>query len=211
MTNENTQDNDAPAPKKKTWLWIVGGVVVLGLFGSIFSGGNDNDTADAPASVSEDEAEAIQQEEEDADESDVQIPESFNTVEELEAAIIATLGDETNTGLDRDVVVRFDSEESLLVVTFVANENLTTNMTRRGMWRDIASIFDLARKWDPVDELTVTAQYPLISNLGEELGPQDVLTAYFDTEVYPRINTDNLPGERLGEAATFVRVHPALQ
>jgi hypothetical protein len=79
------------------------------------------------------------------------------------------------------------------------------------MWRDIGKIFDLARKWEQVEELTVTAQFPLISNLGEELGPQDVVTAYFDTEVYPRINTENLPGARLGDAASFVRVHPALQ
>lgn len=206
MSDDNASANNEAAPKKKTWLWIVGGILGVGLVGSIISGPGDSDTAGDTTREETSTNEEIVEEEVEFEE-----PASYASIGELEDAILRQLGDETNTGLAREVTLTFDGENNWLNVTFVANENLTSNMTRRGIWRDIGTIFDLTRKWDQVEELTVTAKFPLISNLGEELGPQDVVTAYFDPEVYPRINTDNLPGERLGDAASFVRIHPALQ
>lgn len=206
MSDDNASANNEAAPKKKTWLWIVGGILGVGLVGSIISGPGDSDTVGDTSREETSTNEEIVEEEVEFEE-----PTSYASIGELEDAIIRQLGDETNTGLAREVTLTLDGENNWLNVTFVANENLTSNMTRRGIWRDIGTIFDLTRKWDQVEELTVTAKFPLISNLGEELGPQDVVTAYFDPEVYPRINADNLPGERLGDAASFVRIHPALQ
>lgn len=206
MTDDTAPQDTSSAPKKKTWLWVVGGVVALGLVGSMISGGNDAEDAASP----EEPAAETSQETTDED-AEFEEPDSYSDIVELEAAINRELGEETNMDLPRDVTLTFDEESNWLSVSFVANENLTTNMTRSGMWRDIGKVFDLARKWEQVEELTVTAQFPLINNLGEELGPQDVVTAYFDPDVYPRINTANLSGDRLGEAASSVRVHPALQ
>lgn len=220
MTGETTSEDKAPGAKKKTWLWVVGGLLVVGFIGSTLGGGDADTDASPPPAVADGNGDGDgdgqvtgeeQDEEEAAEPAEPVTPEIITSIEQLEAALSSEIGDETNMGLPRDITVALDDESNWLSVTFVANENFTTNLTRSGMWRDIGTIFDLARKWDQVEELTVTAQFPLLSNLGEELGPQDVLTAYFDTEVYPRINTANLSGERLGDAASFVRVHPALQ
>lgn len=53
------------------------------------------------------------------------------------------------------------------------------------MWRDIGAFFDLARKLHQVEELIVAARFPRGSHIGEELGLQDVLAAYFGSEVCP--------------------------
>jgi hypothetical protein len=132
-------------------------------------------------------------------------------MEELKAAIENELGTETNMGLPRELVVELDETDGWLNIRFVMNENLTSNLTLAGAWREIGLVFDLARKADFVKELTVQTSFPLINNLGEELGPQPVVTVYFDADVYPRINRDNLPGDRLGDGATSVAIHPAFR
>jgi hypothetical protein len=139
------------------------------------------------------------------------VPSSFETLEELTAAVETELGEETNMGLPRELVVDFDEEDGWLNVRFVLDENLTTGLTRSGAWLDIRNIFELARKAEFVKELTVQTSFPLVNILGEELGPQPVVTAYFDAEVFPRINLENLPGDRFENAATSVAIHPAFQ
>lgn len=222
MTDTAKPQTDRQAEGKKkqipTWVWIVAGILVIGLIGQAF-GGNDeepgsatsDETVVAPEEETSDDPRVDSAEEEAAEPEPEPVPESFSSIEEMEAALHAELGEETNMGLPRELSVEFDETDGWLNVSFVINENFTTDSTRRGAWREIGQTFEFARKVDFVNELTVTAKFPLISELGAELGPQDVVLAYFDPEVYPRINVENLPGDRLGDAATAVQVHPALQ
>ena len=113
--------------------------------------------------------------------------------------------------LPRDLSIEFEEEDGWLNVSYVLDENFTVGLTRSGAWSDIHRIFELARKADFVKELTVASQFPLINNLGEELGPQNVVVAYFDPEVYPRVNLENIRGEALYDAATEVMIHQAFQ
>jgi hypothetical protein len=206
-TNQGeTNETDSAPPKKKvpTWVWVVSGVLVFGLI--LQSCGGDTPPAeDDTASESETE------ETEPAEPEEPVVPSSFATLEELTAALENELGEETNMGLPRELVVDFDEEDGWLNVRFVLNENLTTGLTRSSAWRDIRNVFELARKADFVNELTVQTSFPLINQLGEELGPQPVVTAYFDAEVFPRMNLKNLPGDRFENAATSVTIHPAFQ
>lgn len=222
MTDTANPQTDGPADGKKkkipTWVWIVAGVLVLGLIGQAFDGddeesesGTAEESVVAPEENISGNPGADVAEEESAEPEPEPVPESFSSIEEMESALQAELGEETNMGLPRELSVEFDETDGWLNVSFVINENFTTDSTRRGAWTEIGQTFEFARKVDFVNELTVTAKFPLISELGEELGPQNVVLAYFDAEVYPRINVENLPGERLGEAATTVQVHPALQ
>ncbi len=208
MSEEKTPNETNSAPVKKkvpTWVWIVAGVLVFGLILQSCGGDDPSETDDSSA---QSEVAAPEAEEEP---QEVVAPSSFANLEELETALALELGEETNMGLPRELALEFDEEDGWLNVSFVINENFTTNMTRRGAWREIATVFDYARKADFVNELTVSTKFPLINNLGEELGPQNVVVAYFDSEVFPRINPNNLPGESLGDAATSVMVHPALR
>lgn len=207
----DTSDTESSPQKKKvpTWVWIVAGVLVFGLIlqscgGDTPAEEEDTDATSESEAVVEDEAPPVEPEE-------PVVPSSFATMEELKAAIENELGTETNMGLPRELVVELDETDGWLNIRFVMNENLTSNLTLAGAWREIGLVFDLARKADFVKELTVQTSFPLINNLGEELGPQPVVTVYFDADVYPRINRDNLPGDRLGDAATSVAIHPAFR
>jgi len=202
---------DASETKKKkipVWVWIVGGVLVLGGIGSLLGGEDDpvSTEAESPSAAEEVDAGAETLEEEPALE-----PTSFANIQELEAAIESEFGGQTNMDLPRDLSVGFEEESGWLNVSYVLDENFTKGLTRSGAWSDIHRIFELARMSDFVNELTVAGMFPLINNLGEELGPQNVVVAYFDPEVYPKINLDNLIGERLSGAATNVVIHPAFQ
>ncbi len=207
---DETNKTDSATQKKKvpTWVWIVAGVLVFGLI--LQSCGEDTPDVEQEESTSESET-VVEEEIKPEEPEEPVVPSSFETLEELTAAVENELGEETNMGLPRELVVDFDEEDGWLNVRFVLNENLTTGLTRSGAWRDIRNIFELARKADFVKELTVQTSFPLINNLGEELGPQPVVTAYFDAEVFPRMNLENLPGDRFENAATFVAIHPAFQ
>lgn len=201
--SEETQ----PAEKKKTPLWIpiVIAVLVVGFIGSLFDSGEE-ETAVEPETVAEEQVS-----EEPAVEEEPAEPTSFATMAELESAISAEFGGMTNMDLPRELSFTFEEEDGWLNVSYVLDENFSVGLTRSGAWSDIHRIFELARKADFVKELTVTSRFPLINNLGEELGPQDVVIAYFDAEVYPRVNLENIFGEDLAGAATSVMIHPALQ
>lgn len=207
---DETNETDSATTKKKvpTWVWVVSGVLVFGLILQSCGG----DTPDAAEDESTSESETVVEEEVEPEEPEEPVvPTSFETLEELTAAVENELGEETNMGLPRELVVDFDEEDGWLNVRFVLNENLTTGLTLSSAWRDIRNVFALARKADFVNELTVQTSFPLINELGEELGPQPVVTAYFDAEVFPRMNLENLPGDRFENAATSVAIHPAFR
>jgi hypothetical protein len=196
-----------PPEKKKTPLWmpIVIGLLVVGFIGSLFDSGEE-ETAVEPETITEEQAA-----EEPAVEEEPAEPTSFATLAELEAAISSEFDGMTNMDLPRELSVEFEEADGWLNVSYVLDENFTVGMTQSGAWSDIHRIFELARKADFVKELTVASQFPLINNLGEELGPQNVVVAYFDAEVYPRVNLENIFGEDLSGAATSVMIHPAFQ
>jgi hypothetical protein len=193
--------------KKKTPLWIpiVIGVLIVGFINSLFDSGEEDAVVEPETVAEEQAAEEPTVEEEPAE------PTSFATLAELEAAISAEFGGMTNMDLPRDLSIEFEEEDGWLNVSYVLDENFTVGLTRSGAWSDIHRIFELARKADFVKELTVASQFPLINNLGEELGPQNVVVAYFDPEVYPRVNLENIRGEALYDAATQVMIHQAFQ
>lgn len=209
-TSDTNKSESSPEKKKvPTWVWIVAGVLVFGLI--LQSCGGDTPPAEEDSEATSETEAVVEEEPEPVEPEEPVVPTSFATLDELRAAIENGLGPETNMGLPRELVVVLDEEDGWLNVRFVMNENLTSNLTLSSAWRQIGDIFDLARKADFVNELTIQASFPLINNLGEELGPQPVVTVYFDQEVYPRITTENLPGDRLGDAATSVAIHPAFQ
>ena len=207
-----TDAEQAKSKKTPVWVWILVGFLALTFLAGIFGGDDDSPTASEPES-SETEAPASEEETEEPVEeepTETPVPESFSTIEDLTAAITAEFGETTNMDLPRDFEISL-AEDGWLNVAYVMDENLTAGLTRSSAWFDTEEIFLLARKADFVTSLTVTTRLPLVNNLGEELGPQDVFIVYFDEDVYSRINTDNLAGEMYSDAATSVFIHPALQ
>lgn len=198
-----------PSEKKKTPLWIpiVIGVLIVGFIGSLFDSG-EADTVVEPETVAEEQAAEEQVVEQVVEPAE---PTSFATLAELESAISAEFGGMTNMDLPRELSIEFEEADGWLNVAYVLDENVSVRSTRSGAWSDIHRIYELARKADFVKELTVGSLFPLINNLGEELGPKNVVTVYFDPEVYLRINLDNIRGDALSDAATSVMIHPAFQ
>ncbi|MCK2199753.1 DUF4352 domain-containing protein [Corynebacterium callunae] len=73
-----------PAPKKKKkWPWVVGAIVVLGIFGSL-SGGGDEDTKDVASTPSSDQSLTSVEQETVAEEAAVAVAET-----EVEEAVIS--------------------------------------------------------------------------------------------------------------------------
>jgi hypothetical protein len=208
-TSETSKSDGSDKKKVPTWVWIVAGVLVFGLI--LQSCGGDTPPADEDSGATSETEEVVEEDSEPVEPEEPVVPTSFATIDELRAAIENELGPVTNMDLPRELFVELDETDGWLNIRFVINENLTSNLTLAGAWSEIGDVFDLARKADFVNELTVQTSFPLINTLGEELGPQPVVTVYFDAEVYPRINRDNLPGDRLGDAATSVTIHPAFR
>lgn len=217
--NERVAMSDGKTPEKKKtpiWVWILVGLFGLAALGSVINPDDESSTTSPTETSAEDSASnsgATNDEEAPEVEPapvEPEVPESFANVEELTSAIEAEFGLRTNMDLARDFEISV-AEDGWLNVAYVMDENLTIGLTRTSAWFDTEDIFLLARKADFVKSLTVTAKLPLINNLGEELGPQDVFIAYFDEDVYSRINTDNIAGWKYEDAASSVFIHPALQ
>jgi hypothetical protein len=203
MSNENETTAPASASAKKkvpTWVWVVGGLFVLGLISQAFGGG------DSPSENASPEDSAVVAEEEPTDspsEEVAPVAQEFENIEALTAAIEQTIGSQTAEGADRALDISFqetaESEEDAgwLLLSYARDES----MDRADVWTETERIFLLARQAEFVKSLTFILTTVIENNLGEEV-EVSAFVANFDRDTFSRIVTENVVGDEYENAVT---------
>lgn len=203
MSNGNEKTAlDTSSPKKKVpiWVWIVGGLFVLGLIIQASGGGDasqENATPEEVVVVADEETTDSQPE------NAAPVVQDFEDIEALTAAIEETIGSQTAEGADRALQVSFqetaESEEDAgwLYLSYARDEN----MVRSDVWDETERIFLLARQAEFVKSLTLVLTTVIENDLGEEV-EVSAFVANFDRDTFSRIVTENIVGDEYENAVT---------
>jgi hypothetical protein len=209
MTDTANPQTDGPADGKKkkipTWVWIVAGVLVLGLIGQAFDGDDEESesvTAEETIATPDDES-TVEEDAGSESPGDAPAPQNFESIDELESAIQEAIGSETAEGTDRGL--RFDFQETAeseedagwLLLSYARDEGLS----RADVWEETERVFLLARQAESVKSLTLILTAEIVNDLGEE-SQVTAFVANFDRDTYSRINTDNVTGDLYEKAVT---------
>jgi hypothetical protein len=186
--------------KVPMWVWIVGGLLLLGLIVQGFGGGEQ-----APETATPEQAETVEEEAEVAPEATPAVVGPFADVTALQAAIEQTIGSTTAEGADRALIVDFEEMDVLedgypgwLYVSYARDES----RSKAEVWEETERIFLLARQADFVQSFTLALTTVIVNNLGEEVETSAFVTN-FDANTFSRINTENVVGDLYEDAATM--------
>jgi len=127
----------------------------------------------------------------------------------IEEKVVQTLGEKTN--MDEKRIREITVESDRIFIDFVADENLTTNLTRRGMWTDITGLLEkLPAQIDPkIEYLIFQAYHPLVDQYGKE-SIDRVMLVTVARKTWEKIEWDNFLKENLSKIADSYWEHPAL-
>lgn len=130
-------------------------------------------------------------------------------VETLEEKVIQILGEKTNTGETK--IRAITAGNDIITIDFMADENLTINLTRRGIWTDITDLLKkLLSQIDPkIESLTFQAYFPLADQYGQ-VSIDKVMLITVAKETWNKINWNNFLKENLPKIADDYWEHPAL-
>lgn len=195
----NPSENVANKKKMPTWVWVVGGVLVVGLIAQAFGNGSEE-----PEAVAPEEPSVVLEEENGGEETDVATAtQSFEDIDALAAAVADAIGSQTAEGADRGLSVKFQelaqSEEDAgwLLIHYTRDES----MSKSDVWTETERIFLLARQAEFVNSLTLILKTEIIDNRGERV-EVSAFVADFDRETYSRINPEIVVGELYERAVT---------
>jgi len=133
---------------------------------------------------------------------------------EIEKSVIALLKEKTNEGEQRvrniDMVPSDSSgETSTVLIEYAADSNLTSGMTRRGIWSDTIEIVKELSTDGSIDSVTVNAYLALVDQYGNE-APGKVMMVNLTKPTWSKINWDNFITYNLQNVADLYWVHPAI-
>lgn len=109
---------------------------------------------------------------------------------EIENALIDALGKTNSFGKPTVDSVAYMEHDKGAAIVLNASENLTTNMTKKGMWISSKDIFEKLKEIDGVSYYIIHWHYPLVDAYGNE---EDGMIMAFDItkEQLDKINFDN--------------------
>jgi len=122
----------------------------------------------------------------------------------IESGVLMALGHETK-------IRKIDLSEGELWIDYIAKENLTTNLTRRGIWtdtKDLVKELSLILSQD-VKAITVEPYLTLVDQYGEEELSRVALIT-IERETWEKINWDNFLTDNMPNVADSYWLHPAL-
>jgi len=125
----------------------------------------------------------------------------------IEQAIIELLGEASNEDLPR--VRNIDAYDGVILVEYSADENLTSNLTRFGIWMDTIEIVQKLSDNEDINSVTVNAYLNLVDAYGNT-APGKVMTVNITKETWSKINWDNFLTDNLPVVADIYWVHPAI-
>lgn len=131
-----------------------------------------------------------------------------NTPErDIEKTVIELLGETSNEDVPR--VRNIDALGEVTLIEYNADANLTSGLTRFGIWSDVIEIVQELSTNSTAESITVNAYIKLIDQYGnEDMGR--VMTVNLTKETWSKINWDNFITENLPTVADLYFVHPAI-
>lgn len=136
---------------------------------------------------------------------------------QVEKVISGILGKKTNYGDQRILELQVndhygtsDEEDKIIIATILGNENLTTNLTRKGMLLDSVKLFKELFALENSQEVTLIWQYPLVDVSGNTKN-ETVLKISLDRESASNINWDSFDNENLKIVANEYWEHSSIQ
>lgn len=118
------------------------------------------------------------------------VKEELTVDKKVENAIIDAIGESNNSKNKTVDSIAYVGEDKSAVVVLNANENLTTNLTKKGIWLNSKEIFEEVKNIEEVESYTFYWNLPLVDTYGnEEAGL--VMSFDIQKEDLQKINYDN--------------------
>ena len=146
---------------------------------------------------------------EEPDTTEPNEPEAPATLEELiDAAIDKTKAEKEEVKLV-DTESEENPDEKRVEIYLAGSENLTTNMTRKGMWIDANDILKALQPCENISEITITFSLPLIDAYGNSF-EDTVMAITVSKATLDKINFDRFLWENLPDIADDYFQHRVL-
>lgn len=215
MEDNNKENQD---PKKKSnvkagCFGCLGLIIIFILFGSCVAMLSDDDEElNREDNISHEEE--IEQDEPIADVEETE-PLSVNDL--IEQTVINTLGETTNMDEPRIIELTIndhagteDPDDKIVLASLNSNENLTTNLTRRGILLNSAEVFEELFAIEEVEQVSLRWYFPLQDTYGI-VSPGEVLRVEIDREINDKINWGNFDTDNFERIAIQYQEHPGFR
>lgn len=175
------------AKKWAKWLWIFVGLLFVMI---IFSGNYEEKNSDN-------------------DNENLTLEQSIKkTIEEI-AGLKTNLSDYPDR-IER-IIVNETEEQPFISVTLVANENISKNTIRNGIFKNTIEIMEkVASNYENIREFRFFWKYPLVDINGNE-NFQNVVKLYFENDVIYKTNWKNILYDDLPKIANMAEIHNSLK
>ena len=181
---------------KKWWFWVIIIIMLAGIFGS--GGNKDEESKDVPPTATQEE-ETSTGSNSSEDGQIAEEPSSTEATGELseEEAIKAAI--EKVVGAENLEMFNYDPENNFSLIKFRGSENLTNNMTVKGMYLDMFNILKAIQSMIDTD-VTFDVVYPLVDKYGNS---EDVIVieATYTQKTIQKINFENALWENTPDLA----------
>lgn len=126
--------------------------------------------------------------------------------EKTESAIVDVIKAKTNMKEKR--IVSIEGDANLLKITLNADENLSTKLTKEGMWIDTVDALEALHSIDEIKKVGIIWKFPMVDTYGntESL---EVMRIFVDRETLDRINYENFNFQKIPDIAYNYYLHPA--
>jgi chemotaxis protein histidine kinase CheA len=104
----------------------------------------------------------------------------------------------------------FDESTGKITLIVVANENLTSGMTRTGILSDSTNVLEDMKKIPEVKSVNINVQFTMVDAYGNE-SLDDILKVVVSRESLDKINFENFNYDNLSTVADEYWEHPAFQ
>ncbi|MBS4195391.1 hypothetical protein [Lederbergia citri] len=179
---------------KRWWFVVIVVFLAIGVIGNIV----DPSEAEEKPSTSETKSK----------ETKADKPKELTLEEKIESAVDDTLGAKTNTKEKR--IDKIEVYTDVVNVWMNADENLSANMTKKGMWRDTFKTLEELAKLDEVNRYQFVWMLPLTDKLGNSENGK-VMSLDFPREIFSEINFDNVDYNKAPDIAEDYWEHNALK
>src|SRR5690606_8891183 len=153
-------------------------------------------------------AEAKQKEKEAAKKAKEEAEKNAPIDEKIKKVVYDTLGKKSNT--DRDRVHKIEVYGEVANVWLNASENLSNNMTKKGMWIDTFKGLEELAKFEELERIAFVWMFPLVDKYGNESDGK-IMSIDFTREIIDKINFDNVDFNNAPTIAEDYWEHNALK
>jgi len=148
-------------------------------------------------------------EQEEPETTEPDVPEAPATLEELIDAAIDKAHAEKEDVKIVDTASEESPNEKRVEIYLAGSENLTTNMTKKGMWMDANAILEALQPREDIAEIIITFSLPLIDAYGNPF-EDTVMVITMSKETLDKINFERFVWENLPDIADEYFQHSVL-